>query len=197
MKTRELLRELLHRSGLKASRLAEVLHDQGVRQSLLSRYLSVETKEPKRSTLEPVAAFYGISVDAFFDEEKAEELLAQIASGAYVVQRGRATRRTTTQMADSIPIGLENAARSLAHHIDAIDDPQQREAIGQCLLTLARAPDSSKALDGVLLAFASAAQPAPSAPAPVSGIAGQVLARQLSTETSELTAAKAKGRQPT
>lgn len=195
MHTQQLLKVLMDRSDLNPNALATLLKG-SVKQPQIHKFLTGRTKEPRRSTLEPVASFFGISVEAFFDEAQAEELLKQIASGDFVVQRGRATRRITTRTVVTAPMGLESATRALAHHINEIDDPQQREAIGQRLLTLARAPDSSKALDGVLLAFASATQPAPSAPPPVAGIAGQVLARQLSTETSDLTSAKDKGRQP-
>lgn len=152
MKTRDLLKELLHRSGMRPARLAEQLEDKGVSQSQLSRFLSGETKEPRRHKIEPVADYFGVSVDAFFDEAQAEELLRQIENGSFVVQRQKSGGRTAPTSADFAAI--EQALRLLADQIDQVSDTAQRQRIAQQLQILAMAPDSPKARHGVLEALA-------------------------------------------
>ena len=156
MKTRELFRELLFRSNLNASGLAEKLKDQGTQQAQLSRFSSGITKEPKRSTLLPVADYYGISVEAFFNEELAAQILKQIETGEFVVKRHRANPvagesaqfplRNLKQLAEAVDL--------IAERINEIDDPEVCELVASRLQTLARAPDSMKARNSVLEAIA-------------------------------------------
>lgn len=201
MKTQELLQELLHRSGHNAANLSTKLYEKGVRQSLLSRFLSGNTKEPRRSTLSPIADYYGISVDAFFDEALAAKILEQISSGELVVQRHKPGRRANpvtgkpAQRPLRNPMQLADAIDLLAERINEIEEADMRELIAARLRTLARAPDSAKARSGVLeaLAWANAAKEAfqesntdeQSDAAPVAGIAGQVLAKKLTTESKD------------
>lgn|GEM_PF-4595194 len=187
MSTRNLLRELLHRSGLKPAGLAQRLKDQGVTQPQLSRFLGGTTKEPKRSTLAPVADYYGISVEAFFDEALAAALLRDIADGTFTVQRRKAGARAAPRVARGASAAtnaaaIEEALQLLADQIDLVSDATQRQRIAQQLQTLALAPDSAKARQGVLEALAQAAVSQPSVP----GIAGQVLDKKLSTESVDV-----------
>lgn len=152
MKTRDLLRELLHRSNLKAAGLAERLKDEGVTQPQLSRFLGEKTREPKRSTLAPVADYYGISVDAFFDEDLAERLLAQIDRGEFAVQprhsRGRSVAPTPPQPAatsapscrsSDAPDGVGQTIEKLGELLKQASD-QNRSAVAQLLLQYAQNP---------------------------------------------------------
>jgi transcriptional regulator with XRE-family HTH domain len=190
-----LLTELLHRSGEKPASLAKRLSDQGVRQPQLSRYLSGKTKEPKLSTLAPIAEYYGVSAQAFFDEALASQLLQQIKSGEFVVQRNLRRRNTsgTNTPESSRPAvgvaGIEQAVEALATRINEMDDPQLREQIALQLQTLARAPDSLKARQGLLDALgAHGSQPVNALPPaqPIGGTAGAVLAKKLTTESREV-----------
>lgn len=63
MKPKDVLRELLDRTGENPNSLAKKT---GVAQSTIQRLLANDTKEPRRSTLEPIARYYGFPVDAFF-----------------------------------------------------------------------------------------------------------------------------------
>lgn len=63
MKPKDVLQELLDRTGENPNSLAKKT---GVAQSTIQRLLANDTKEPRRSTLEPIAKYYGFPVDAFF-----------------------------------------------------------------------------------------------------------------------------------
>ncbi len=63
MKPKDVLQELLDRTGENPNSLAKKT---GVAQSTIQRLLANDTKEPRRSTLEPIARYYGFPVDAFF-----------------------------------------------------------------------------------------------------------------------------------
>lgn len=47
-------------------------------QSTVHRYLTNTTKESRRTTLQPVADYFGVDVGAFFDEDKARAELARL-----------------------------------------------------------------------------------------------------------------------
>lgn len=75
MDPRELLRRLMADRGLNPNSLARAVH-QRVKQPTIHRFLSGEASEPRRSTLEPVAKYFNVEVDAFFDPKKADEVFA-------------------------------------------------------------------------------------------------------------------------
>lgn len=79
MITRKLLRKLMDGAGLNPNSLAKATGGR-TKQPQIFRFLSNTSMEPKRSTLLPVAEYFGISVEAFFDEELAEQLLADLKS---------------------------------------------------------------------------------------------------------------------
>lgn len=117
-------------------------------QSQLQRFLDGYTKEPKRSTLLPVAEHYGISVEAFFNEELAERLLKQIETGEFIVKRHRAIYRALPAatapdegMADKPPISAALGIDAIAQALTLMTDAQ-RETMAGKLAALARAPDS-------------------------------------------------------
>lgn len=155
MKTHDLLRELLHRSGLKASALAEKLKDQGVQQAQLSRFINGKTQEPKRSTLAPVADYFGISVEALFNEKLASMLLEEMENGTFVVLKSRANphKANLSWEPPNDVLKLLDAIDYLADRINEIEDSEHRELIASKLQTLARAPDSMKSRNAVAKAL--------------------------------------------
>lgn len=189
MKTIELLRELMKRSGENPHSLSVALNNK-VKQPQIYRFSESLTIEPKRSTLSPIADYYGISVDAFFDEALAAKILAQITSGELVVQQRKAGRRANpvsgqpAQRPLRNPMQLADAIGLLAERINEIEEAATRELIAARLSTLARAPDSAKARSGVLevLAWADEAQAGTSL---AQSIAGKVLAKKLTAESNE------------
>lgn len=197
-KPRELLSELMSRSGHNPTSLSRALGNK-VKQPQIYKFVEGITEEPKRSTLTPIADYYGISMEAFFDETLADALLRAIADGSFVVQRHKAAPRTAARQVGAASgtsfappfAAVEQALRLLADQIDLMGDAAQRQLIAQRLQTLALAPDSPKARQGVLEALQAPAQPRPAPPDPTAphqapGIAGEVLKKQLSTESHEV-----------
>jgi hypothetical protein len=66
MNPQDLLRELMRRSGDNSNSLSNKVKGR-TKQPQIYKFLEGISKEPKRSTLEPIAEFYGIPVEAFYD----------------------------------------------------------------------------------------------------------------------------------
>lgn len=71
MDPREFLRLLMDRRGENPHALAAAVKN-ATKQPQIHKFLAGIAKEPRRTTLQPVADYYGISVDAFYDPEKAQ-----------------------------------------------------------------------------------------------------------------------------
>lgn len=76
MEPRELLRRLMDIEGLNPNSLAAKTNGR-TKQPQIHRFLSGTVGEPKRSTWQPVANFFGISVEAFFDHAIADKEWAE------------------------------------------------------------------------------------------------------------------------
>lgn len=190
MKTRELLQRLLNESGMNPNSLSVALRG-AAKQPQIHKFLKSQTTEPKRSTLAPIANFYGISVEAFFDEEQACALLDAIADGTFVVDKTKLGRKSTGARAAPFKplqnaMGIVDALDLLADRINEIESPEHRELLASRLQTLARAPDSEKARNGVIEALAWADAVERDNPPPAeSSIVGQVLSKQLTAESKD------------
>lgn len=66
MEPRKLLQELMNRAGDNTNSLAAKLHG-AVKQPQIYKFLHGQVKEPKRSNMQPVADYYKVPVDAFYD----------------------------------------------------------------------------------------------------------------------------------
>ena len=166
MHTSSLLKELLHRSGETAASIARKLANHGVQQPQMSRFINEKTREPKRSTMAPIAEFYGVPVDAFYEEEIAELLLADIASGAFVVKanrRGIAWAPPQSGMAVIDPTGV-TAATTLPQALDVLTASikalpmSARKLLSEDLALLAIAPGDPETRQRVLDHLSSAGQ---------------------------------------
>lgn len=82
MNPRDLLQKLMDKHGLNPNSLSRKTHGK-TKQPQIYRFLNGEAKEPKRSTLEPVAAFFGIEVDALFDRRVAEATARRLLPEEY------------------------------------------------------------------------------------------------------------------
>lgn len=71
MEPRELLQQLMDRDGLNSSSLAVRLNN-ATTQPQIHKFLSGVSKEPRRSTLAPIAAHFRIPLDALYDRGIAE-----------------------------------------------------------------------------------------------------------------------------
>lgn len=80
MKTRELLAALMEKNGENPYSLSIKLKN-AVKQPQIYRFVTGIAREPRRSTMQPIADHYGIPVEAFYDEQLAGRHLVAIKSG--------------------------------------------------------------------------------------------------------------------
>lgn len=78
MKPTELLKRLMNDANDNPNSLAAKLK-QRTRQPQIYRFLEGIAREPRRSTLQPVADHYGVPVDAFYDEAAADRAYQRIS----------------------------------------------------------------------------------------------------------------------
>ncbi len=77
MKGRELLKLLLDKRGLTANALSKALKG-ATKQPQIQKFLSGTAAEPRRSTLSPVAAYFDVPIDAFYDDFLADKVAYQL-----------------------------------------------------------------------------------------------------------------------
>lgn len=73
MKPHELLRGLMAREGLGVLPLAKKVNNPKLQPSI-SRFVNGEVRQPDVSTLTPIAAYFGVPLDAFYDEKAATRI---------------------------------------------------------------------------------------------------------------------------
>lgn len=138
MDPRDLLRELMSTEGENPNSLAKKLKMQ---QSTLHRFISGEAKEPRRSSLSPVARHFAIPIDALFDEKIADAVFRER------FQRGAAASVATVathQVKDAPrPYTTTDLIRQLGRNLEAVDS-LTREAIEPLLQRLARDPGAAE-----------------------------------------------------
>lgn len=148
MNTRTLLGRLMSLYGDNPNSLATKLHKDGVRQPQVYKFHTGQTTEPKRSTLVPVANFYQVPVEAFFDEALAAELLAKLDAGwlpkpmwrnVAPMQPLTAAEPTAAELPSSQGVSIEQAFEALACHLVQLDATSRKQAAFQ-LASLADSP---------------------------------------------------------
>ena len=77
MKGRDLLQLLLDKRGMTANALATAIKG-ATKQPQIHKFLSGTANEPRRSTLAPIADYFKIPVDAFYDEFLADKTAFQL-----------------------------------------------------------------------------------------------------------------------
>lgn len=77
MKGRELLQLLLDKRGLTANALSKAVKG-ATKQPQIHKFLTGAATEPRRSTLAPVAAYFNVPIDAFYDEFLADKTAYQL-----------------------------------------------------------------------------------------------------------------------
>lgn len=172
MNTRTLLSKLMSTYGDNPNSLAVKLESQKVKQPQLHKFVTGKTVEPKRSTLKPVADFYKVPVDAFFNDELALELLAKLEAGwlpkpqwrtlnnstaataTHSVQEPAPTQTQSQTQSSSRPSDIEAAFEVLASHLQHADATSRKQAAFQ-LASLADSPQDHAKL-AALFAVATA-----------------------------------------
>ena len=77
MEPRELLRALMSRAGDNPNSLAAAIRDPS-KQGQIWRFLQGQTKEPRATTLDPIAARYGVPVEAFRSWDAASRVAEEL-----------------------------------------------------------------------------------------------------------------------
>lgn len=77
MKGRDLLQLLLEKRGMSANALSTAIKG-ATKQPQIHKFLTGTAAEPRRSTLAPIAEFFSIPVDAFYDEFLADKTAYQL-----------------------------------------------------------------------------------------------------------------------
>lgn len=80
MDPRDFLEQLMKARGLNPNSLAAATSNK-TKQPQIYRFLKGLAKEPKRSTFEPVAHFFRVPVEAFFDAKAADKAWAEYLAG--------------------------------------------------------------------------------------------------------------------
>ncbi|MCZ4315147.1 hypothetical protein O4H66_17205 [Comamonadaceae bacterium G21597-S1] len=80
MDPKQLLQALMNRDGDNPNSLAAKVRNK-TKQPQIHRFLKGEAKEPRRSTLQPLADHYGIPIDAFYDPSIAAQIGANLQAG--------------------------------------------------------------------------------------------------------------------
>lgn len=77
MKGRELLKLLLKKHGLTANGLVTALGGK-IKQPTLHKFLELDTRESRRSTLQPVADYFKVPLESFYDDFLADKTAYQL-----------------------------------------------------------------------------------------------------------------------
>lgn len=134
----------MEEAGDNPNSLADSLKNRSL-QSQLQRFLDGRTRNPRWSTLEPVARHYGVRVEAFLDDEAAETVAE--ARGLL----GGLPPSSSDRVASSAPVSIRAAPRPLTVRelvvqlgaaLSAYDLPA-RKAVGSLLADMANDPSDA------------------------------------------------------
>lgn len=121
----------MEKRGLNPNSLAKA---SGAKQPQIHRFLTGVSREPRRSTLEPVAAYFGIPVEALFSEGAALDAATELGldlSGKLVGAEPVATHRAAQ------PIGPEVVVEQLGLLLAQVPT-QYRGSVAETLAIYAR-----------------------------------------------------------
>lgn len=148
-----LLKLLMEKRGMNPNALANALRSRTV-QSQVQRYLAGETKNPRPDTLSPIAKFFGIGVEAFYQPTIAQEIAerlelvapAQSHSVKEPAPNTDSTYRTPAAAAAPTPIRptprLRETVLQLGHLLEPYDETA-RKAVAMLLHDLAIHPEGA------------------------------------------------------
>ncbi len=142
MDGRQLLRALMAAASENPNSLADKLQARSL-QSQIQRFIDGKTRNPRWSTLEPIAKHFGLRVEAFLDDEAAE---------AVAIDRGLIPPRVDAAAGAHAPVPIrpsrqqQLSIRDLVLQLGAallnVDAPA-RKAVGSLLADMASEPDDA------------------------------------------------------
>lgn len=170
---------LAHAMKLKGVKIPALVAETGMTYQGIKKILDSKTASIQYENLVLLCKFLGVRPDWLARGE--EPIYPTIAHMSGTGSIGRFTAAgnmdavVTTANATSAPT-LVQALGVLADKINSVEDAAARTAIGQRLMTLASAPDSKKAMDGVLELLGHR----------VTGYAEKVIEMKLTKESSDV-----------
>jgi transcriptional regulator with XRE-family HTH domain len=147
MEGKELLRLLLEKRGLNANSLADTLRDRSL-QSQIQRYLGGRTKNPRPDTLEPIAKYFGVGVEAFYQPVIAKQIADRLLLTTQTpgIADAPAPYSLRPEVAAPTPIktrsGLREAVLQLGRTLETYDE-SARKAVSSLLADLALQPGNA------------------------------------------------------
>ena len=151
MNPRQFLQWLLDRNGENTNSLAEKLKG-ATTQPQIYKYLKGVSKEPKRATLAPVAAYFKIPLDALYSESEADKAHLAIVGNAALTLPSLTASATATnhaiapvqqaQTAINGVASLDQGIDSLLAHIGQVS-PEKRAAVAGVMTALIQDPDDA------------------------------------------------------
>lgn len=114
MKPGKLLAILMQRSGYRATTLAAALNNPKVSQPQINKFVHGVVAQPKNEFLEPIADFYGLSVEVFIKPEMASATLKTLPDKVVPVRRHIAVQPA------GMVLELSTAARTLVVSPEAL-----------------------------------------------------------------------------
>ena len=144
----ELLQLLLDSKQLTPNALADRLRNRSL-QSQMQRYLARETKSPRPSTLEPLAKFFGIGVEAFYQPAIAKAIADErglgIRQGDHIEERVPTytlPANAPTPLRPRPAVDVADLVAQLGRLLEPYDAPA-RSAVGALLHDVAINPSNA------------------------------------------------------
>lgn len=154
MDPKELLLALMKRDGDNPNSLAGKLK-QKTKQPQIHKFVKGTAKEPKRSTLEPVADHYGISVEAFYDANLAGEIHENLIAGRplmpAVTASIQSSQAQSVRMVATVGPSLGETLKCLSGYLGVLD-ARSRGRVGQLLKDFAEEPDAHERITTIFQA---------------------------------------------
>jgi hypothetical protein len=151
MDGRQLLKALMAHAGENPNSLADALKARTL-QSQIQRFVDGKTKNPRWSTLEPVAKHYGLKVEAFLDDDAAEAVAVArglMPGGDPGSPDARVTSAPTSIWQAGRPLTVRELVIQLGKALTPYDPPA-RKAVGSLLNDMANDPeDAARAADRI------------------------------------------------
>ena len=122
MEPKDLLLKLMERDGYNPNSLAAKFDSKSI-QSQVFRFLSGKTREPRRSTLVPIAEFFKINVEAFYNPSMAQEVMDEMKDAKdNVIEIGSSNNRQKNKP-DEIVLSQFNSGGSMGSGLLLRDQP--------------------------------------------------------------------------
>lgn len=155
MEGHKLLQLLMDKRGLNPNALADALRSRTL-QSQVQRYLAGTTKNPRPDTLKPIAKFFDIGVEAFYQPTIAQEVALRLnlvptpaptpAQESNTMRESRAIYDTSSPVAPPTPLRTAPNLRDVVIQLGRFLEPHDesaRKAVAILLHDLAIHPDDA------------------------------------------------------